>query len=477
MKTDKLSDIGQLFLNHLDSFSEDITNYRVSPDVAPNQALGNMDRTLPVRGVDLTNILKEYQEHILPGMNIWNHPGFMGYFNSSASEASMMAELLIAGTNANCMNWKSCPAGTELEELTIGWFRQMIGLPEIFWGIIYEGGSLSNFHALSAARESCLGAEFRKTGIVGKRIRAYITDQAHSSIQKALLILGFGEDNIVEVPVNERYEMIPEALNDCIQRDLINGYFPCCVVATIGSTSCTAVDPVDEIASVCQDVGVWLHVDAAHAGTAAVVDDLREKFNGWELADSIVINPHKWMFLSIDTSILYIKNQQLLKRAYTVQAEYLTFAEEDVVTNYNDYGLTLGRKFKALKLWMNFKYLGVEGLKSIIGNHLQLARIFERKIVEHLDFELLAPTNFSTVTFRYCPSNVSSQSDINALNERLLNDVNASGKTFITHTKLGEKYAIRVVISGYRTQQEQLDTLWETVIKCSKFQKELATAE
>lgn len=440
------------------------------PRLEPGQALGALETDLPEEGRPLEDILAGFREHILPGMTVWNHPGFMAYFNSTASPASLLSEMLITATNANCMNWLSCPAGAELEEIATGWLRQLLGLPEAFWGIIFEGGSLSSFHGMAAAREKVLGPAFREQGWQPGQppLRAYATAHAHSSIAKALMALGVGRQNIVDIPVDEAFRMQPEALEKQLRKDVEAGFRPLCVIATLGTTSCTALDPVADIADICQESGTWLHIDAAHAGPAAILEGCRPLFRGWEKADSITVNPHKWMFLSLDTSVLFLRERQYLRGAFSLTPDYLKTAYDEQVTNYYDYGLTLGRRFKALKLWANIRYFGREGYARIIGRHLELAAALRFRMEKTPGFEILAPAPLSTICFRYLPPGrrLSAQG-ADALNEKLLEAINRTGKVFLSPTRLNGRFTIRLVIAGLWVEEKQVEEAWETIVQCA----------
>lgn len=446
------------------------------PQIEPGQALGALEAAIPEEGQPLEDILADFRQHILPGMTVWNHPGFMAYFNSTASPASLLSETIITATNSNCMNWLSCPAGAELEELATGWLRQLLGLPEQFWGIIFEGGSLSSFHAMAAAREKVLGPAFREEGWqAGQRpLRAYTTAHAHSSIDRALMALGVGRKNIIYIPVDEAFRMQPQALEEQIRQDRQAGYLPLCVTATLGTTSCTAMDPVSEIADICKAFDLWFHIDAAHAGPVAILESRRHLFDGWQKADSITVNPHKWMFLSIDTSVLFLRQRRYLREAFSLTPDYLRTSYDEQVTNYYDYGLTLGRRFKALKLWANIRYFGRRGYERIIGRHLEMAQRLRARMEQEPGFELMAPAPLSTLCFRYVPPDTPALAPeaIDALNERLLDAINRSGKVFLTPTRLNGRFTIRLVIASLWVEEKTVDIAWEAIRKCAGEMKE-----
>ncbi len=362
------------------------------------------------------------------------------------------------------MLWQSCPAATELEQVTLGWLRQMLGLPQDFFGIIYDGGSSSTFHAIAAAREQVAGPEFHDRGLSGSpRFGIYTSEQGHSSIDKAARALGLGLDSVRKVMDDDEYRMNPRALADAISEDRRAGTIPLCVVATVGSTSCTSVDPVGAIAGVCEREGVWLHVDAAHGGAAAVVPEMRHILDGCERADSIVVNPHKWLFVQMGLSVLFTRKPDVLRRAFSLVPEYLKTGQGDSVVNYMDYGIPLGGNFRALKLWFTLRYFGVEGIKARIREHIALAHRFAEKIDAHPGFERLAPVPLSTVCFRAHPRGMDDDIALDDLNERLLNAINQTGETFISHTRLRGRFTIRMVISHLRTNEEHINRVWRIV--------------
>jgi aromatic-L-amino-acid decarboxylase len=383
----------------------------------------------------------------------------MAYFNSTSSGPGILAELLSAGFNANAMAWHTCPSATELEETMAEWYKKMLNLPQDFWGIIYDTASTSTMHAIAAAREQLSHLKIREKGMSGRkelpRLSIYSSEQAHFSIDKAAITLGFGLEAVRKIPVDSNYSMKPLELKEAIENDKNNGWLPCCVVATVGTTSTTSVDDVDAISTICRHEKIWLHIDAAYAGTAAVLPQMRWIFKGIENADSLVVNPHKWMFTPFDYSFFFTNNPEVLKRAFSVSAEYFDTSKDDV-TNYMDYGMQQGRRFRSLKLWFIIRYFGVEGIKNRIAEHLRLANEFADWIDSHPHFERMAPTPFSVVCFRAHPKNVEDKYELNSLNEKLLTEINNSGKLFLSGTTLNGRFVIRIAISSIRTTEQHI---------------------
>ncbi len=456
---------GHELIDWIADYLNNIESHPVLSKVKPGEIKNNLPVNPPFEPQSMDKIFEDLDKIILPGITHWNHPNFMAYFNSTSSSPGILAELLSAAFNVNGMLWKSSPASTELEQVTLNWFRQMVGLGEEFWGIIYDTASVSSMHGIAAAREQLADYNSRLKGLAGrnniKRLRLYASEQAHSSIDKGAITLGIGLEGIKKIPVDNEFKMIPSALKDAIEEDKKDGWLPFCVVATVGTTSTTSIDPVDEIAEICLKENIWLHVDAAHGGIAAIVPEMRHIFKGVEKADSIVINPHKWMFTPVDLSVFFTKKPKVLKQAFSLVAEYLKTTEDSVVENYMDYGIQLGRRFRSLKLWFIIRYFGVNGIAARIREHLRLGKLFSNWIDEHPLFERIAPVPFSTICFRAHPARLNDEVSLNNLNEKLMNNVNATGKVFLTHTKLNGKFVIRLVISGLRTEEKHVRLAWE----------------
>ena len=343
----------------------------------------------------------------------------------------------------------------------------MLGLAPEFWGIIYDGGSSSTFHAIAAAREQLAKLKVRERGLSGRsgmpQLRIYTSDQGHSSIDKAAVALGLGLDSVRRVEVDVQYQMNPQALEEAIAEDRRGGSLPSCVVATVGSTSCTSIDPIAAIADICEREGLWLHVDAAHGGAAAIVPEMRHVLDGCDRADSIVINPHKWLFVPLDLSVLYTRKPEVLRRAFSLVPEYLRTTQGDDVANYMDYVIPLGRRFRALKLWFTLRYFGVEGITDRIREHIRLAQQFAEWIDDHSSLERLAPVPLSTVCFRAHWPGMDDNDVLNHFNEQLMQAINHTGEAFLSHTKLSGRFALRLVVSHLRTNEADVARVWETL--------------
>jgi aromatic-L-amino-acid/L-tryptophan decarboxylase len=385
----------------------------------------------------------------------------MAYFPANNSPESVLAEMLTAGLGAQCMIWQTSPAAAELEERVMDWLRQMIGLPETFTGVIQDTASTATLTALITAREKATGLQSNQKGIE-KKLRVYAGTEAHSSIEKAVKIAGFGKENLRMIPTNEAFAMIPEALELAIKEDLAAGFQPACVVAAIGSTSSMAMDPVDAIAAVCKKYNVWLHVDAAFAGTAAVVPELRGFMRGCEHADSFVFNPHKWMLTNFDCTAYFVQDPGMLIQTFEIHPEYLKTAADKQVKNYRDWGIPLGRRFRALKLWFVIRSYGIEGIQAMVREHVRLAALFADWVKADPRFEIMAPVQLSLVCFRLNPGNMNEE-QLTRLNQELLQRINSNGDVFMTHTSLRDKYTIRLALGSRTTQERHVKRAWEIV--------------
>jgi aromatic-L-amino-acid decarboxylase len=403
-------------------------------------------------------MLRDLDRIIVPGLTHWNHPSFFAYFPTTGSEPGIFGEMVTAAFNVNGMLWRTSPAATELEEHVMDWLREMLGLPAAFKGMIFDTASLSTFHALAAAREGITERSVRDDGISGPGapvLRMYASEQAHSSVEKSAMALGIGRRGLVKIGVDSEFKMDADALDAAIERDRRQGLRPFAVVATVGTTSTTSVDPVARIADVCQKHGLWLHVDAAYAGSAAILPELRYILDGCDRADSFVTNPHKWLATPMDMSAFFCRRMDLLKRAFSLTPDYLKTAEGDSVVNAMDYTLQLGRRFRALKFWMVVRHYGVEGLRAGIREHIRLAKLFASLVEADSRFEIVAPAPFSTVCFRLKGSE--------AENQALIDRANASGKVFISHTVLRGKLTARFAVGNLRSSEEHIRAAWRII--------------
>jgi aromatic-L-amino-acid decarboxylase len=447
--------------------------YPVLSRLRPGRIRSSLPPNPPQAGRPLDDILQDFEEIIVPGVTHWNHPSFFAYFSITGSYPGILGELLSAALNVNGMLWRTSPALTELETLSLDYLRQLLSLDEPYFGQILDTASTSSLVAMTAARESVTGLDIRHKGMAGRpeipQMVAYTSQEAHSSIEKSAIVLGIGAGNVRRIPVDGHFRMDPGALAAAITKDLDAGRRPFCVVATVGTTSTTSVDPVPDIADICEEFGLWLHVDAAYAWAASLLPEKKWIFEGCNRADSIVVNPHKWLFTPIDLSVLFCRSRDELRNAFSLVPEYLTSSDEEDQPNLMDYGFQLGRRFRALKLWMVINYYGVEGLKKRIREHIRLADRFRLWVDNHAHFEVAAPVEFSVVCFRFRPADADkTPEELDELNEALLEAVNRSGEAFISHTKINGRFTLRCAIGNIRTTESHLAAFEDLLSRESK---------
>jgi aromatic-L-amino-acid decarboxylase len=463
MKESDFRRFGHELVDWIADYFENIDQRPVLPDMQPGDLKAQLPSAPPVHGEPMENIIADIDRLIAPALTHWSHPSFFAYFATSTSGPGILGELLSAAFDNKSMLWRTSPASTELEEVVLDWLRQMMGLDPGMIGIIYDTASVSSMHAIAAAREG-VEQRIREEGMSGRPdlplLRVYVSEQAHSSIEKAVITLGLGQRGLRKIPVDSEFRMDADALRDAINEDKRNGYLPFCIVATVGTTSTSSIDPVEQIVPIGEEHAMWLHVDAAYAGSAAVVPELRHILAGCRRADSIVTNPHKWLFTPFDLSVLYCRHMDLLKRAFSLVPEYLRTPEQEKVRSGSDYGIQLGRRFRALKLWMVMRYFGHEGLAARIREHCRIARLFASLVDESPDWELLAPVPLALVCFRAKPQGVAAE-ELDALNEAIMHRVNASGRALLSHTRLNEKLTLRLSVGNIRTTEQHVRQVWQ----------------
>jgi aromatic-L-amino-acid/L-tryptophan decarboxylase len=450
-----------------------VGEYPVLARTAPGDIRQALPGKPPVQPESMESILADFEQVIMPGITHWNSPGFLAYFGITGSGPGILGEMLSGALNVNAMLWRTSPAATELEQVALDWLRQMLGLPHPLFGVINDTASSGVLYALAAAREA-LPLHIRQQGMAGRpdvpRLRYYASQEAHSSVDKAGIVLGVGQEGLRKIGVDSEFRMDVGQLEQAIQEDIKDGWLPFAVVATVGTTSTTSIDPVPQIADVCERYGLWLHVDGAYGGSAAVDPAMRWVLAGCERADTLIVNPHKWLFTPIDCSVFYTRKQDVVKAAFSLVPEYLRNTESagEEVPNLMDYGTSLGRRFRSLKLWMIMRYFGQEGLATRIREHVRLGQLFAQWVDDSPEFERMAPTPFSTVCFRAHPRGMDDESLLEALNERVMNRINVHGRFFLSHTKLNGKFTLRVAIGNLRTMELDLQDLWSELQTCLK---------
>jgi aromatic-L-amino-acid decarboxylase len=459
------------FQRHADTLVQWVAQYLGSPErysvlarVAPGEIRAALPPQAPEAPEPLAAIIADLDRVVMPGVTHWNHPGFLAYFANTASVPGILGELVSAALNQVGILWRTSPALAEMEQVTTGWLRDAMGLPAPWFGMITDTASTSTLLALAAAREADPALRVREAGLAGRsdipRLRVYCSEQAHSSVDKAVITLGLGHENLVRLPTDDGFRMRLDALDAAIAADRAAGYRPLAVVATVGTTSSTAVDSVAEIAERCAREGMWLHVDAAYGGALALLPERRAEFAGVEHADSFVVNPHKWLLTPMDCSVLWTRRPDILRRAFSLTPEYLRTAEQDQALSYSDYSFQLGRRFRALKLWFVLRAFGLEGLRARLRHHCTLATRFAGWVQEAPDWELVTPVTMSVACFRYRPAGLDDEAELERRNAAILAAVNASGRVFLSHTKLGGRYVLRVAVGNLRTSEAHLAEAW-----------------
>lgn len=454
------------FVDWMADFLDKVDQYPVKSQVKPGDIIRQLPDRPPQDGEPMEKIFTDFKNIILPGMSHWQSPNFFAYFPANSSYPSVLGEMLTATLGAQSMKWETSPAATELEEQVMNWLRDMIGLPGDFHGVIQDTASTSSLVALLTARERFTGYKVNEEGLKeSKNLRVYCSSEAHSSIEKAVKIAGYGRKNLVKIPVDHTFAMIPGELEKAIQKDLVEGKHPVCVVATLGTTGSTAIDPLKKISEISKKYNLWLHVDAAFSGSALILPDYRWMLEGIENVDSFNFNPHKWLFTNFDCSAFYIRDKQALLNTFQILPEYLKTATQGLVNDYCDWGIQLGRRFRALKLWFVIRSYGVSGLQEKVRYHIYLANKLLHKLLLDDRFELMAPMAFNLICFRYRPENIEDEARLNEINEELLKKLNSTGKVYLSHTKLNGKFTLRMVIANTNVSEDHVMAAWKLIQK------------
>jgi aromatic-L-amino-acid decarboxylase len=463
MRPDEFRKYAHELVDWMTGYMENVESFPVKPTVLPGEIFNKLPDKPPEKPESFESFFKDFEEIIMPGMTHWQSPNFFAYFPANTSPPSILAEMLTSTLAAQCMIWETSPAAAELEQKVMNWLRDLIGLPGDFEGVIQDTASTATLASILTAREKATGFRINNAGAYyEKRLRIYCSEQAHSSVDKAARIAGMGKANIVKIPVREDFSMNPVDLENAVIADIEKGYIPCCVIATLGTTGTTAIDPLLPVGKICSEHNIFLHVDAALAGTALILPEYQWMIEGKEFIDTIVFNPHKWMFTNFDCSAYFVKDASHLIRTFEILPEYLKTRTRGKVNDYRDWGVPLGRRFRALKLWCVIRMYGVEGLREKVRYHIGLASNLSRMISGEPDFEILAPTVLNTVCFRFVPYGAD-EDTINRMNEDLNHRLNDSGKIYLTHTKLNGRYTLRLVTAQTNVTHEHVENAWKLI--------------
>ncbi len=464
MNTNEFKKQAHQFVDWMAEYFESVEKLPVKAKVYPGEILEKLPLKPPAEAENMDEIFHDFKQIILPGMTHWQSPNFFAYFPANSSYPSVLAEMLTATLGAQCMIWETSPAAAELEERVMNWLIQMMGLPQEFEGVIQDTASTATLTALLTAREKASKFQINENGFEGnEKYRIYCSTETHSSVEKAVKIAGFGRNSLVKIEVDEEHKMKPGLLKEAISRDLNHGFQPLCIIATIGTTSTTAIDPLEEIAQISSEYKIWLHVDAALAGSALILPEFRWMINGVEKVDSFVFNPHKWLFTNFDCSAYFVRDAESLIKTLEILPEYLKTQSQGQVNDYRDWGVPLGRRFRALKLWFVIRNFGIKGLQEKLRYHLQLSQQLKEMIIKSDDFEIMAPVPLNTICFRYHPSVTNDSAQLDKMNEKLMHRLNESGKVYFTHTRLNGNYVIRFVIGQTQTTNKHVQKAWELI--------------
>jgi len=458
-----------LLVDWMADYLENVGDNPVKPQIKPGEIKNQLPSVPPEHGESFTAIFEDFKSIIMPGITHWQHPQFFAYFPSGGSEPSILAEMLSATLATQCMIWMTSPAAEELEEQMMQWLQQAIGLPSNFTGVIQDSSSSATLVSLICARESKSNFGINKSGMSQSPVyRIYSSSHAHSSVEKGVKIAGFGSDNLVTIPTDKSFAMDASLLEKAIKKDIANNYVPLSVISTIGTTSSTAVDPIESIGKLALKYGCWHHIDASYSGTALILPEMRWMSKGVELCDSFVFNPHKWMFTNFDCSAYFVKDKTKLINTFSILPEYLKTPEDKLVNNYRDWGIPLGRRFRALKLWFVLRTYGIKGLQEKIRDHIKFAQWFKEKVETTPGFELMSPVSVNLICFRIHPLGVNDETELEVINSRLLQKLNGSGKILLTQTRLNEHYVLRFVSGQIHSKLENIITGWQLILSASQ---------
>jgi aromatic-L-amino-acid decarboxylase len=466
METEEFRKHAHQFVDWMADYMDNIEDYPVKSQVQPKEIYNQIDSNIPKRGEDIDSIFDDFRKVIIPGITHWQNPNFFAYFQANNSPPSILAEMLTATLGVQGMKWDTSPASTELEERMMEWLRDALGIPKKWVGVIQDSASIATLASILTAREQKSNYQINIAGFEGfANYRIYCSEETHSSIEKGAKIAGIGKNNVIKIPTDDKLAMNPDLLLDSINEDIANGYQPLCIVAAIGTTGTMAVDPLNKIVEISEKLNIWLHVDAAYAGSALLLPEYQELISGIEKADSFVFNAHKWLFTNFDCSVYFVKDKNALVNTFEILPEYLKSKTDGIVSNHSDWGVPLGRRFRSLKLWFVMRYYGLEGLQNKLRFHIELAKWLENEIVKSSEFELVVPRSMNLVCFHFNPQKPYSIKELNNINEELLHNLNATGLIYLTHTKINEIFTLRMSVGQTNIKQSHIEKSWELIRK------------
>ncbi len=469
MKSNEFRKHAHHFVDWMANYMDAVESYPVKSQVAPKEIYDQIEQEMPIEGVEVDQIFSDFKDIIMPGITHWQSPNFFAYFNANGSAPSILAEMITATLGVQGMKWDTSPASTELEERMMEWLRDAMGIPNDWSGVIQDTGSTSTLASILTAREQKSNYQVNEKGFKGySNMRVYCSEETHSSIEKGAKIAGIGKENVVKIKSDELLQMCTDDLEKAIRSDIENGYVPCCIVSTLGTTGTTAMDSVDDVGTVSQKYKIWHHIDAAYVGSALLLPEFQFLIKGIEKADSFFFNPHKWMFTNFDCSAYFVKDKNALINTFAILPEYLKTSNDGVVNNHCDWGVPLGRRFRSLKLWFVIRYYGLKGIQQKLRSHIELAKWLEVQINDSKDFQMIIPRTMNLVCFHFNPMESKDVPALNEVNEKLLNTLNASGSIYLTHTKVDEVYTLRMVIGQTNVTQNHVENAWSHILESAK---------
>lgn len=470
-ESEKFREYAHQFVDWMADYMNDVEKYPVKSQVAPKEIYNQIEKSIPEEGENIGEIFNDFKKIIIPGVTHWQSPNFFAYFQANTSPPSILAEMLMATLGIQGMKWDTSPASTELEERMMEWLREALTIPRDWTGVIQDSASAATLVSIITAREQKSNYKVNNKGFNGHtNFRVYCSEETHSSVEKGVKIAGIGKENLVKVPTDDKLAMDSDLLLEYINEDIANGHHPLCVIAAIGTTGTLAMDPLKKIAQITEKHKIWLHVDAAYAGSAFLLPEYQDLINGLEHADSFVFNPNKWLFTNFDCTVYFVKDKDALVNTFSILPEYLKTKTDGLVANHCDWGIPLGRRFRSLKLWFVLRNFGLKGLQEKLRHHIKLAEWFEGEVVKSPEFELAVPRSMNLVCFYYNPpilGDITIQEQ-NSLNERLLNRLNSTGNIYLTHTKVKKNFTLRMSIGQTNVTLPHVIKAWDLIKEIAK---------